>query len=88
MTSTNASSRPFRPMAASPSWITIMRPSGEAGTRMGREQSARAGRPVACGALLGLAVVLILVSMFYQKFLAAEAEKAAPNDDADSKGKP
>ena len=27
------------------------------------------------GALSGLAVVLILVSMFYQKFLAAEAEK-------------
>lgn len=30
------------------------------------------------GSLIGLAVVLILVSMFYQKFLATEAEKQEP----------
>ncbi|NBV23612.1 MAG: DUF2339 domain-containing protein [Proteobacteria bacterium] len=30
------------------------------------------------GALIGLAVVLMLVSMFYQKFLATEAEQKAP----------
>lgn len=42
------------------------------------------------GALIGLAVVLILVSMFYQKFLATEAERSelAPDDDAEAKGKP
>ncbi len=34
------------------------------------------------GSLIGLAVVLMLVSMFYQKFLATEAEKAGPADDA------
>ena len=34
------------------------------------------------GALIGLAVVLILVSMFYQKFLAAEAEKDRPEQPA------
>ncbi len=40
------------------------------------------------GALIGLAVVLILVSMFYQKFLATEAEKVEPTADAEPKDKP
>lgn len=42
------------------------------------------------GALIGLAVVLILVSMFYQKFLATEAERpeSTPAGDSETKDKP
>ncbi|MFM8471370.1 MAG: DUF2339 domain-containing protein [Limisphaerales bacterium] len=40
--------------------------------------------------LIGMAVVLILVSMFYQKFLATEAEKpeSTPAGDSETKDKP